>query len=87
MAVNAIAVHVYRVEYNPVTALNYVSLAYPDSVMVTQVQDLLPVNVAGGSDLPGLPYLYCKVVKRQPGLEQEFYVMNSVQDIQNKLNA
>lgn len=83
----AIAVQVYRVEYNPVTALNYVSLSYPDSLMVANIQDLLPVNVLGGQDLPGLPWLYCKVVKRTPGLQQEFFVMNSVQDIQNKVNA
>jgi len=84
---NAIAVTAYRLEYNPVTALNYVALAYPESIKQELVQNLYPANVLGGSDTPGVPYLYCKVVMKTPGLEQEFYVMNSVQDIQNKLNA
>jgi len=84
---NAIAVQVYRIEYNPVTALNYVALSYPDSIKQELVQNLFPVNVLVGQDTPGLPYLYCKVVMKQPALEQEFFVMNSVQDIQNKLNS
>ncbi len=84
---NAIAVQVYRVEYNPVTALDYVTLSYPTSLKEETVAGLYPVNTAGGQDLPGLPYLYCKVVTKQPALEQEFFVMNSVQDIQDKLDA
>lgn len=84
---NAIAVTAYRLEYNPVTALNYVALAYPTSLKQELVQNLFPVNVLQGSDTPGVPYLYCKVVLKAPGLGQEFYVMNSVQDIQNKLNS
>lgn len=84
---NAIAVTAYRLEYNPVTALNYVALAYPESIKQELVQNLFPVNVIGGSDTPGVPYLYCKVVFKQAALGQEIYVMNSVQDIQNKLNS
>lgn len=84
---NAIAVTAYRIEYNPVTALNYVALAYPESIKQERVGQLFPVNVLGGSDTPGIPYLYCKVVLKEPALGQEFFVMNSVQDIQNKLNS
>ena len=84
---NAIAITAYRVEYNPVTALNYVALGYPTSIKQEEVLQLFPVNVAQGQDLPGLPYLYGKIVQKRPGLEQEIFVMNTIQDIQNKLNA
>lgn len=87
MATNAVAITAYRVEFNPVTGNNVVILGYPTSIKQEEVLQLFPVNVAQAQDLPGLPYLYCKVVQKRPGLEQEIFVMNSVQDIQNKLNA
>jgi len=84
---NAIAVNAYRVEFNPVTGNNYVVLGYPTSIKQEEILQLFPVNVLQGTDLPGLPYLYCKIVQKRPELEQEIFVMNSVQDIQNKLNS
>lgn len=84
---NAIAITAYRVEFNPVTGNNVVVLGYPTSIKQEEQLQLFPVNVLAASDLPGLPYLYCKIIQKRPGLEQEIYVMNSVQDIQNKLNS
>lgn len=88
MAQNRIAVQVYRCEVGTADGItNYVTQSYADSLEVAAIMDISPVNVLGGSDLVGLPYLYAKITKKQFGLMQEFYVMNSVQDIQNKCNA
>ena len=84
---NAVAITAYRVELNPVTGNYYVVLGYPTSIKQEEQLQGFPVNVLQGSDLPGLPYLYSKWVGKRPGLEQEIYVMNSVQDIQNKMNS
>ena len=84
---NAVAITAYRVELNPVTGNYYVVLGYPTSIKQEEQLQGFPVNVLQGSDLPGLPYLYSKWVQKRAGLEQEIYVMNSVQDIQNKLNS
>jgi hypothetical protein len=82
---NSIAVQAYRVEFNTVTGLNYVTFSYPTVIQTTQVRQLFDVNTVHGINLPGLPYLYTKIVQLQPGLEQEIFVMNSILDIQNKL--
>ena len=88
---NSIAIQVYRVEYNPNTYAGtpayQVILSYPYTLNTDNIAGLVPVNVAGGQDLTGLPYLYSKITEVQFGLEQELFVMNSVLDIQNKWNA
>lgn len=83
----AIAVQVYRVERGTDGLTNFVTLSYPQSLNTDDIDFVTPVNLAGGQDLPGLPYLYSKITLKQPGFDQELFVMNSVQDIQNKMNA
>jgi len=87
----SIALSVYRIEYNPLsyagTPTYQVVEFYPYTLNVDNISGLNVVNLAGGTDLPGLPYIYCKITEKQFGLEQELFVMNSVLDIQNKWNS
>lgn len=83
----AIAMQVYRIERGTDGLTNVVTLSYNQSLNTDDIDSVVPVNVLGGQDLLGLPYLYSKIILKQPGFDQEIFVMNSVQDIQNKMNA
>lgn len=83
----AIAIQVYRVERANDGVTNLVTLSYNQAINTDDIDTVTPINVIGGQDLPGLPYLYSKLTLKQVGFDQEIFVMNSVQDIQNKMNA
>lgn len=83
----AIAMQVYRIERGTDGLTNYVTLSYNQSLNTDDIDTIVPVNVLGGQDLLGLPYLYSKIILKQDGFDQELFVMNSVQDLQNKMNA
>lgn len=84
---NFINVTVYRLELGSDLTNRVVVTAYPESISTTSIDKVVSVNSLMGEDIYGLGWLYAKIVKKQPGTDQEFYVMNSVQDIQNKLNS
>lgn len=83
----SIAVQAYRFERGTDGLTNFVTQSYPTDVDANDVDSLVPVNLQGGQDVQGLPYLYTKITFKQPGLDQEIFVMNSILDIQNKWNA
>lgn len=84
---NAINVHVYRFEIASDGVTNVLTQFYNEALPVLSIAEVVPVNTAGGEDLVGAPYIYGKIVQKQFGMNQEFYVMNNVQDIQNKMNS
>lgn len=84
---NRVMVNVYRFEYNPATGTNKISQSFQESISKDDVLSIDPVNSAGGQDIPGLPYLYGKITKKEPGINQELFVLNGVQDLQDKFNA
>lgn len=82
----SIAIQVYRFEPGADGITNRVTLSYPEVILSDDIMAVDAVNVQGGQDVIGLPYLYSKIIKRQPGVNQELFLMNSVLDIQNKMN-
>lgn len=56
-------------------------------VQSTDIKNIFPVNVLGGSDITGFGYLYSKVVYRQAGVNQEVYALQTVLQWDTNLNA
>jgi len=85
---NSINLHVYRVEQKAdgSFALNGV---FARALKSSDVKEVNPVNTldAGAINLTGLGMLYGRVVEAQPGLDQEFYVMQTVAQVHTLLNA
>lgn len=85
---NSINLHVYRVEQKAdgTYAMNGV---FARAFKSTDIKEVTPVNgLADGSiNLSGLGMLYGRVVEAQPGLDQEFYVMQTVAQVHTLLNA
>lgn len=85
---NSINLHVYRVEQKAdgTYALNGV---FARALKSSDVKEVTPVNTldAGAINLTGLGMLYGRVVEAQPGLDQEFYVMQTVAQVHTLLNA
>jgi len=85
---NSINLHVYRVEQKAdgSFALNGV---FARALKSSDVKEVTPVNTldAGAINLTGLGMLYGRVVEAQPGLDQEFYVMQTVAQVHTLLNA
>jgi len=85
---NSINLHVYRVEQKAdgTYGLNGV---FARALKSTDIKEVTPVNTldAGAINLTGLGMLYGRVVESQPGLDQEFYVMQTVAQVHTLLNA
>jgi len=85
---NSINLHAYRVEQKAdgTFALNGV---FARALKSSDVKEVTPVNTldAGAINLTGLGMLYGRVVEAQPGLDQEFYVMQTVAQVHTLLNA
>jgi len=56
-------------------------------ISVDNILALDSVNVRGGMSVYGLPMLYGKITLKQPGLSQELFVIDTVQDLLNKENT
>lgn len=84
-----IALHLYKLEpavlYTGAFAQR-ISRVVPDTLNVGEFE-LNPVNHLFGPSLPGLGFLYTKVTKSQPGLNQESYVMQTVAQITGGINS
>lgn len=63
------------------------SNAFQDVVPVVDIGDIIPVNTLGGQDVGGFPYLYSKLVRSQPGLNQELFAMQTVLQLETLMNA
>lgn len=83
----AIAIQAYRFEVGSDGVTNFVTESWPEVLDTNEIDTLVPVNLQGGQDVRGLPWLYTKITLKQTGTDQELFVMNSVLDIQNKWNA
>lgn len=83
----SIKVQVYRFEVGTNGVTNFVTQSYPDILNTDTFAGVDPVNVQGGQDVSGLPYLYSKIRFKQPGINQEVFLMNSVLDILTQWNA
>jgi len=85
---NQINLHLYRVEQlaSGSYGLNGV---FARAIKSSDVKEVTPVNTldAGAITLTGLGMLYGRVVEAQPGLDQEFYVMQTVAQVNTLLNA
>lgn len=85
---NQINLHAYRVEQLPngTYGLNGV---FAKAIKASDVKEVTPVNTldAGAINLTGLGMLYGRIVESQPGLDQEFYVMQTVAQVNTLLNA
>lgn len=80
----SISIQVYRVEVGTDGKTFFVTQSYPEMLSTDDIDTLVPVNLQGGQDLLGLPWLYSKATLRQPGFDQEIFLMNSILDLQNK---
>lgn len=83
----SIAIQVYRVEVGTDGKTYFVTQSYPEMINSNDIDTLVPVNLQGGQDLLGLPWLYTKATLLQPGFDQEIFLMNSILDLQNKWNS
>lgn len=83
----SIAVQVYRFEVGSDGVTNFVTQSYPEVIDANTIDSLVPINVLGAQDVRGLGWLYSKITFKQPGTDQEIFLMNSVLDIQNKWNS
>lgn len=85
---NQINLHAYRVEQKAdgTYGLNGV---FAKAIRSSDVKEVTPVNTldTGAINLTGLGMLYGRVVESQPGLDQEFYVMQTVAQVHTLLNA
>lgn len=85
-----IALHLYHVEPTEQQMgwlYNRVSMAFAKSIDVEDIDQLTKYNHLGGPSLAGLPYLYTKLTFKQPALNQEVYVMQTVANLDAAINA
>ncbi len=85
---NSINLHAYRVEQKAdgTYALNGV---FAKALKTVDIKEVTPVNTldAGAINLTGLGMLYSRIVEQNPGLDQEFYVMQTVAQVHTLINA
>ena len=78
----------YRLEQiagaSPTFALSQVT--QPD-IQALDVKRIDPVNVLGGADIGGFPYLYSRVTLKQAGMQQEAYSLLTVLQWQTLING
>lgn len=86
-----IALHLYHVEpteFQMGWLYNRVQMAVPKSIDTqNEVEFLTEYNRAGAPSLAGLPFLYTKLTFKQPSLNQEVYVMQTVANLNATINA
>lgn len=85
---NSINLHAYRVEQKAdgTYTLNGV---FAKALITVDIKEVTPVNTldAGAISLTGLGMLYSRIVEQNPGLDQEFYVMQTVAQVHTMINA
>lgn len=78
----------YRLEQLPGVAPTFALSSAPTmTLLAADIRRIDPVNVLGGADLGGFGYLYSKVTLKQAGLEQEFYALQTVLQLQAQINS
>lgn len=78
----------YRLEQLPGRTPNFaLSISPVKTLQTSAVRFVDPVNVLGAASLGNFGFLYSKVTMTQAGLEQELYALQTVQQLQQQMNA
>lgn len=82
----SLRVQLYRLEQTGSNAFA-VTGVFPQDLAFSDIDTIVPVNALLGADIGGVGYLYSKITMKQPGLNQESYALQTVQQLHAAWNA